>query len=192
MQKRCELFALIQNIWGGAEHQHEAELHEPALCCICRSYGLVKTKCFRDGLKLQESVAKCNWGMRISMDRGFYTKDIKLHSYPGTKKSKQVLLSSLLSSHDFSQVTKDRAWEGLEMCQGGIKLFIKTCFFIERVVKHWNGLPREMVTSSSLGILRGCMMCGIKGHACWWDLVGQAGGWKGWSWSSFPNKLENF
>lgn len=43
------------------------------------------------------------------MDRGFYTKDIKSHSYLGTKKSKQVLLSSLLSSHDFSQVTKDRA-----------------------------------------------------------------------------------
>jgi len=67
---------------------------------------------------------------------------------------------------------------GFKLRQGRFKLDIRRQFFTQRVVSHWNSLPKNVVDAPSLEAFKARLDVALGSLVCWLVTLHMAGGLK--------------
>ena len=77
----------------------------------------------------------------------------------------------------FTRVGSDRIRvNGFKLRQGSFRLDIRRKFFTQRVVTHWNRLPKEVVDAPSLEAFKARLDVALGSLVCWLATLHIAGG----------------
>ena len=78
----------------------------------------------------------------------------------------------------FTRVDSDRTRRnGLKLREGRLRLDIRKKFFTQRVVTHWNRLPKEAVDAPSLETFKARLDVALGSLVWWLVTLHIAGGW---------------
>jgi len=77
----------------------------------------------------------------------------------------------------FTRVDSDRTrGNGLKLKQGRFRMDIRRKFFTQRVVTHWNRVPKEVVDAPSLEAFKARLDVVLGSLVCWLATLHIAGG----------------